>query len=151
MRWRRKVREAIAYKQRGYLDLAQEILENIPSRARDSLSLFHLAEVYMEIAKRKKAELSPLHYRAQLEKAMDVFKKCIQKDKGELYRFVDRRGNVEYHTLSELSERRIKQLNKELEALEGIKEEEKVERVAPLQWSSGSLLVIKPSKKESKK
>ncbi len=147
---REKIREAIAYKERGYLDLAREIFEEISDRIKDSLAFFHQGELYLKIARRKRGEISPLQYKAILEKARKYFQYCIKKDRGELYRFQDSKGNIKYLTLSTLAQDRVYVIQEEIRNLRGIKEREELIRVGPLHWSEGTLLVVKPSSKEKK-
>ena len=92
----KKIREAIAYKERGYLELAREILEEIPSRKKDALTFFQEGDLFMKIARRKRSEISPLEYKVLLQRAIRCFRSCQKRDKGELYRFQDRKGNIKY-------------------------------------------------------
>ncbi|RLE67899.1 MAG: hypothetical protein DRJ34_04050 [Thermoprotei archaeon] len=144
----KKIREAIAYKERGYLDLAREILEEIPSRKKDALTFFQEGDLFMKIARRKRSEISPLEYKVLLQRAIKCFRSCQKRDKGELYRFQDKKGNIKYLTLSTLANERIKILQQEIQNLKGIREKEELVRVGPLQWSEGTLLVVKPLKKK---
>ncbi|MCD6219208.1 hypothetical protein J7K43_02350 [Candidatus Calescamantes bacterium] len=144
----KKIKEALAYKERGYLDLSREILESIPRRHKNSFLYFHEGDLYMKIARRKKAEISPLEYKTLLEKARNAFRKCIRTDRGEFYRFRDKSGNINYYTLRELAKERIKIIDAEILNLKGIKHKEELHRVAPLTWSEGTLLVVNPLRKK---
>lgn len=145
----KKIKEALAYKERGYLDLAQELLESIPRRYKNSFLYFHEGDLYMKIARRKKAEISPLEYKTVLEKAHTAFRKCVRTDRGEFYRFRDKSGNINYYTLRELAKKRIRIIEAEILNLKGIKNKEELQRVAPLTWSEGTLLVVNPLRKKN--
>lgn len=140
-------KEGIAYKKRGYLDLAREVLERIPARSRDAETSFHIGELYATKAEKGKGELSIIDYKHLLQLAVQSFRACMSKDKGEYQRFTDKRGRVNYFTLSQLAKKRVELINQQLENLKKLKFTSEVKRKKILQWAPFRRVTINPKRK----
>jgi len=140
-------REGFAYQKRGYLDLAIEVLERIPSRLRDAEVWFHMGELYTSKAEKGKGELSIIDYKHFLQLAFQSFMVCVSKDKGEYHRITDKKRRVSYFTFSQLAKKRIETINQQIENLRKLKFSSEVKRRKILQWAPFRRVTIRPRKK----